>query len=115
MIDLRYLLSGGKLLLYFLESSVIVSTNFGKYFFIKSSILTTGSANHSPLVWLCHKKRWHAFSKRYACVVLNLKINSKVLDLIYVHQLYPESYLEELLDIGANDPGAINDLLKGLK
>ena len=43
------------------------------------------------------------------------KINSKVLDLIYVHKLYPESYLEELLDIGANDPGAINDLLKGLK
>jgi len=43
------------------------------------------------------------------------KINSKVLELIYTHKLYPESYLEELLNIGANDPGAINELLKGLK
>ena len=32
------------------------------------------------------------------------KINQKVLDLIYKHKIYPESYLEELLDIAVNNP-----------
>lgn len=43
-----------------------------------------------------------------------LKINAKVLELIYVHKLYPESYLEELLEIASSDPETINQTLKTL-
>ena len=40
------------------------------------------------------------------------KINSKVLDLIYRYNVYPESYLEELLEIAVNNPESINQTLK---
>tara|TARA_Y100000022_G_C13257111_1_gene380238 strand:- start:194 stop:3136 length:2943 start_codon:yes stop_codon:yes gene_type:complete len=40
------------------------------------------------------------------------KINSKVLDLIYKYNIYPESYLEELLEIAVNNPDSINQTLK---
>ena len=40
------------------------------------------------------------------------KINNKVLEIIYVHKLYPESYIQELLDIGVSNPEAINEILK---
>ena len=42
------------------------------------------------------------------------KINSKVLEIIYVHKLYPESYIEELLDIAISNPQAINEILKNV-
>jgi hypothetical protein len=44
-----------------------------------------------------------------------LKINAKVLELIYVYKLYPESQLEELLEVAAANPGAINEILKAMK
>lgn len=40
------------------------------------------------------------------------KINAKVLDLIYRYNVYPESYLEELLEIAVNNPESINQTLK---
>ena len=40
------------------------------------------------------------------------KINAKVLDLIYKYNVYPESYLEELLEIAVNNPESINNTLK---
>ena len=40
------------------------------------------------------------------------KINEKVLEIIYVYKLYPESYLQELLDVAISNPEAINDILK---
>lgn len=40
------------------------------------------------------------------------KINEKVLEIIYVHKLYPESYLQELLDVAISNPEAINEILK---
>ncbi len=40
------------------------------------------------------------------------KINAKVLDLIYRYNIYPESYLEELLEIAVNNPESINQTLK---
>lgn len=40
------------------------------------------------------------------------KINTKVLDLIYRYKVYPESYLEELLEIAVNNPESINQTLK---
>lgn len=40
------------------------------------------------------------------------KINAKVLDLIYKYKIYPESYLEELLEIAVNNPESINETLK---
>ena len=40
------------------------------------------------------------------------KINKKVLDLIFVYKVYPESYLEELLEIAVNNPEAINQTLR---
>jgi hypothetical protein len=43
------------------------------------------------------------------------KINSQVLELIYVHNYYPESLLEELLEIGINDPTSITEPLKILR
>ena len=40
------------------------------------------------------------------------KINSKVLDLIYKYKVYPESYIEELLELAVNNPESINQTLK---
>jgi len=40
------------------------------------------------------------------------KINEKVLEIIYVHKIYPESYLQELLDVAISNPEAINEMLK---
>jgi len=40
------------------------------------------------------------------------KMNSKVLDLIYRYNIYPESYLEELLELAVTDPASINQALK---
>ena len=40
------------------------------------------------------------------------KINAKVLELIYRYNVYPESYLEELLEIAVNNPESINQTLK---
>ena len=40
------------------------------------------------------------------------KIDRKVLDLIYVYKVYPESYLEELLEIAVNNPETINQTLR---
>lgn len=40
------------------------------------------------------------------------KINNKVLEIIYVHKLYPESYIDELLEIAISNPEAINEMLK---
>ena len=42
------------------------------------------------------------------------KINAKVLDLIYRYNVYPESYLEELLEIAVNNPESINQTLKSV-
>ncbi len=42
------------------------------------------------------------------------KINEKILEIIYVHKLYPESYLQELLDVAISNPEAINDILKNV-
>lgn len=42
------------------------------------------------------------------------KINKKVLDLIFVYKVYPESYLEELLEIAVNNPEAINQTLRNV-
>ncbi len=42
------------------------------------------------------------------------KINAKVLDLIYRYKVYPESYLEELLEIAVNNPESINQTLKAV-
>lgn len=42
------------------------------------------------------------------------KINAKVLDLIYKYNVYPESYLEELLEIAINNPESINQTLKNV-
>ena len=40
------------------------------------------------------------------------KINRKILEIIYVHKLYPESYIQELLDIAISNPEAVNEMLK---
>ena len=40
------------------------------------------------------------------------RINEKVLEIIYVHKIYPESYLQELLDVAISNPEAINEMLK---
>ena len=40
------------------------------------------------------------------------KINSKVLELIYTYNLYPESMLEELLEVAAASPETINEALR---
>ena len=40
------------------------------------------------------------------------KINEKVIELIYTYKLYPESKFEELLEIAATDPEAINEALR---
>ena len=40
------------------------------------------------------------------------KINQKVLDLIYIYKVYPESYIEELLEIAVNNPESIIQTLK---
>jgi len=42
------------------------------------------------------------------------KINAKVLDLIYKYNVYPESYLDELLEIAVNNPESINQTLKNV-
>jgi len=42
------------------------------------------------------------------------KVNQKVLDLIYRYKVYPESYLEELLEIAVNNPESINQTLKSV-
>ena len=40
------------------------------------------------------------------------KMNSKVLDLIYTYNIFPEEKLEELLEIAANSPETINEALR---
>ena len=40
------------------------------------------------------------------------RLNEKVLEIIYVHKIYPESYLQELLDVAISNPEAINEMLK---
>lgn len=42
------------------------------------------------------------------------KINEKVLEIVYKHKLYPESYLEELLNIASTNPSFIDDILKNI-
>ena len=40
------------------------------------------------------------------------KMNSKVLELIYTYNIFPEEKLEELLEIAANNPETINEALR---
>ena len=40
------------------------------------------------------------------------KINSKVLELVYTYNLFPEEKLEELLEIAATSPETINEALR---
>lgn len=40
------------------------------------------------------------------------KMNKKVLELIYTHEMYSETHLEELLQIGISNPELINEMLK---
>jgi hypothetical protein len=40
------------------------------------------------------------------------KMNSKVLELIYTYNIYPEEKLEELLEIAAESPETINEALR---
>ena len=39
-------------------------------------------------------------------------MNSKVLELIYTYNVFPEEKLEELLEIAANSPETINEALR---
>lgn len=43
------------------------------------------------------------------------QINAKVLELIYTYKIYPESYLEELLQVGIDNPRVIDEALKNVK
>ncbi len=43
---------------------------------------------------------------------LKAEINKKILDIIYVYKLYPETYIEELLNIGIENPKMIDEILK---
>ena len=42
------------------------------------------------------------------------KMSSMVLDLIYKHKIYPESYLEELLNISVMEPDIIFEIMKSI-
>ena len=44
-----------------------------------------------------------------------LELNAKVLKLVYEYKLYPESQLEELLEVAASNPEAIKEILKTMK
>jgi hypothetical protein len=40
------------------------------------------------------------------------EINKKVLDIIFVHKLYPETYIEELMNIAIENPKILDDIIK---
>ncbi len=51
-------------------------------------------------------------SEKFKKLSVKSKINQKVLDIIYKYKLYPESALDDLIDIALTDEQAINDILK---
>ena len=42
------------------------------------------------------------------------KVNKKVIEIVYTYKAFPESFIEELLEIGINNPESLDDMLKML-
>ncbi len=55
-----------------------------------------------------------SIAKEFSKESAKQKMNEKVLELVYVHKIYPESYIQELLDIAISNPESINEMLKTL-